>query len=224
MLPTPSSDVLQMLAEVIEAHDIRTTIVENRVMLPDSRLAFNLGVKPGPRESVIQLDVGTQAPMLGDGTVWESFAGMGATRLAAEHNALQKFVLGPLHALLSAFADHPSEGHEVRWLSWEGPAGSWRVCASRVLVYQVASDSSALAEEYPAFLQQLYELFVSEVSPGLHWCEVFFASLDGRPSAAEVQLDNWPWPHASEALARWHVPPPQGYSSGRHLLVALPEV
>jgi hypothetical protein len=217
---TPESDLLDALAKTLESHGITAATTENQVALPDSGLVFMVRVQPAPQRSdstIVQLDVGSHAPILGRRIVWNSFAGVGASRTVAAQNAFSKFVFGPFHALLGALGNHRCGSDGTEWLDWCGSSGSWRVCASPLLIQ---GDASSVG--YSTFSNQLREVFVSDVSPGLHWCDVFFASLNGSLSAAEVRLDNSPWPRASELLASWHVSPKQGYRSGRHFLVALP--
>jgi hypothetical protein len=217
---TAESELLDALAQTLEECGIAAATTENQVVVRDSGLVFMVRVQPAPPRSdstIIQLDVGSHAPILGQRIVWNSFAGIGASRTVAERNAFSKFVFGPFHALLGALGNHPCGSDGTEWLNWRGSSGSWRVCASPLLIQGNASSVG-----YATFTDQLREAFVSDVPPGLHWCDVFFASLNGSLSAAEVRLDNSPWPRASELLASWHVSPKQGYRSGRHFLVALP--
>ena len=217
-------DLLEMFAKTVEAHGVKTAISANRVLLPDSGLAFILSVRPCPPRpdlTLIQLDIDTSAPLLAEHAehvVRHSFGGLGASRSEAERDAFCRFILGPFHALLSALGNHQCPADRTEWLDWRGCSGSWRVCTSPLLVH--GDDPSSVG--YSTFADRLRELFVSEVPAGLHWCEVFFASLEGKPTAAEVRLDNSLWPRASEALASWQVSPQKGYRSGRHFLVALP--
>jgi hypothetical protein len=217
---TDKCDLPEVLANAIEAHGIKAAIRENQVVLADSSLVFTLHARPHetrPDSIIIQLDVGTQAPLLAD-SVWHSFAGLGPSRPEAERNALGRFILGPLHTLLSALGNHQCPDDGTEWLEWHGRSGSWRVCTSPLLVH--GGDPSSV--HYSTFVHQLRDLFGAEVPPGLHWCEVFFASVDGKLCTAEVRLDNSLWPRASELLASWHVSPQEGYRSGRHFFVALP--
>jgi hypothetical protein len=216
---TTEFDLLEALAKTVEAHGISAAISENLVVLPSSGLAFSVHVHPHSSHgdtTMIQLDVGTAAPLLAGRTAWQSFAGLGASRPLAERDAFAKFIMCSFHALLSALGNH--QDPETEWLEWRGPSGSWKVCTSPLLVH--GGDPSSMG--YSTFVDTLHALFASDVSPGIHWCEVFFASVDGNLAAAEVRLDNSPWPRASEALASWHVAPQQGYRSGRHFFVALP--
>lgn len=144
-------------------------------------------------------------------------AGVGPNRSEAEHNAFGRFILGPFHVLLSVLANVHDDCAEAEWLEWRSAASAWRVCTSRLLV--LGGDTAAV--DYQSFLERLRELFVSEVSPGLHWCDVFFASVDGTPTV-DVRLDSEPWPKAGEALARWFAAPAQDFQSYRHFFVALP--
>lgn len=212
--------MLDALAKTLETHGIAAVRNENQVALPDCGLVFMARVQEAPPRSdstIIQLDVGSHAPILGQRIVWNSFAGVGASRTEAERNAFGKFVLGPMHTLLVTLGNHRCPSDATEWLDWRGSSGSWRVCTSPLLIQ---GDASSVG--YSTFTDRLREMFVSDVSPGLHWCDVFFASHNGSLSGAEVRLDNSAWPRASELLASWRVSPKQGYSSGRHFFVALP--
>jgi Family of unknown function (DUF6348) len=75
---------------------------------------------------------------------------------------------------------------------------------------------------YLSFRDRLQALFVRQASQEIHWCETFFASLNGNLAGADVSLDNEPWQAARIELEAWHVAPAEGYRSGRHFLLAIP--
>jgi len=211
----------QALIELIEAHGLRGSVGDGRIVVNSpSPLVFVLDVQERsqrPDTTMVQLNIATLSAM-SDKPVWHAFAGIGEDRLAAERNALGKFVMGPFHTLLSAFGNHscPSDGTE--WSDLRSQHGAWRVCDSPLLV----QGGDPIEVGYAEFFAQLRDLFISGAARGVHWCDVFFASLDGESVAAEVQLDNEQWPEASRALAHWHCPPRTGYRSARHFFVALP--
>lgn len=66
-------------------------------------------------------------------------------------------------------------------------------------------------------------MFVDEAAPGLHWVSVFFAFLDGKSIAYDIQLDGEKWEGAQEAWNEWRYDAPPGYVSGRHFFIAVPQ-
>jgi len=209
------------MLELIKAHGLRGSIEAGRVAVESpSPLVFVLDVQDRPTRSdttMIQLNIAT-CSAIANKAVWHAFSGIGEDRPAAAREAFGKFIMGPFHTLLSAFGNHrcPSDGTE--WSALRAQHGAWRVCDAPLLVQ--GGDPTEVG--YAQFFAQLRDLFTSGVAPGVHWCEVFFASVDGKSVAAEVHLDNELWPEASRALAHWHRPRQVGYRSARHFFVALP--
>jgi hypothetical protein len=212
---------MEALVELVEAHGLNGSVEKGRVVVHSPNpLVFVFEVQDGPKRpdtTMVQLNIATMSAM-SDKPVWHAFAGIGEGRFAAEREAFGKFVMGPFHTLLSAFGNHncPSDGTE--WSDLRSQHGVWRVCDSPLLVH----GGDPVEVGYADFFAQLRDLFISGAPPGVHWCEVFFASLDGQSVAADVHLDNERWPEASRALAHWHRPSPTGYRSARHFFVALP--
>jgi hypothetical protein len=214
-------NLTQALMELFKAHGLRASVEDGRVSVDSpSPLVFAWEVHEAPQrpdKTMVQLNIATHSPISAK-PVWHAFAGIAGDRPAAEREAFGKFVMGPFHTLLSAFGNHSCPADGTEWSDMRSQYVAWRVCDSPLLV----QGGDPVEVGYAEFFKQLRERFISGAAPGVHWCEVFFASLDGQPLAADVHLDNERWPEASQALAHWHRPLPIGYRSARHFFVALP--
>jgi hypothetical protein len=217
-MTTPFSE---LLSTALSAHTIDHTSSGPSIELPLSGVTFDGEFVDGPIHVdtvLLQLNVATAAPLLDGRVVRQSFAGIGASRQMAERDAFGKFLLGSLHVLLCTLAAHECDSDGTAWSIWGNGAAQWRVCDSALLVQ--GADPTSI--DYAQYHSRLEALFIQSASHELHWCETFFASLNGTLTGAEVCLDNAHWPDASIALRAWHVAPANGYRSGRHFMLAVP--
>jgi hypothetical protein len=215
---TPFSE---LLSAALSAHSIVHVSIGARIELPLSSVVFEGDYLDGPVHVdtvIVQLNVSTTAPMLEGRAVRQSFAGIAADRQAAERDAFGKFLLGSFHVLLCTLAAHACDSDGTEWSIWGDGSARWRVCDSALLVQ--GADPASI--DYVRYYRRLKELFVETASNNVHWCETFFASLNGSLTGAEVCLDNAPWEAAHVALQTWHVAPTSGYRSGRHFMLAIP--
>jgi hypothetical protein len=167
---------------------------------------------------LLQLNVKTGAPLLGGRVIQQSFAGLGDDRESAEKNAFGKFLLTSFHVVLSGLASHSCEQDGTEWSVWSGGELQWRICDSPLIVQ--GGDPTTVG--YSSFRDRLQALFVKQASREIHWCETFFASLNGSLVGTDIRLDNEPWPAAHEEMEAWHVAPAEGYRLCRHFFLAIP--
>jgi hypothetical protein len=205
----------------LNEHSIDYIVTDDGIELPESRVTFAANVQDGPAQTegvLLQLNVTTGAPQLGSRLIQQSFAGLGSDRDSAEKNAFGRFLLSSFHVILSGLASHSCEQDGTEWSVWGSGDSQWRVCDSPLLVQ--GGDPTSVG--YSAYLKRLETLLIQQASPGLHWCETFFCSLNGSLIGIDIRLDNEPWQAAHEELEAWHVAPAEGYRSGRHFLLAIP--
>jgi len=217
-MSTPFSE---LLSTALSAHSIEYIAVGARMELRTSGVIFDGEIVDGPVHVdtvIVQFNVATGAPMLRGRVIRQSFAGIGADRQAAERDAFGKFLLGSFHVLLCTLAQHACDSDGTEWSIWGNVGNRWRVCDSALLVQ--GADPASI--DYAQYHRHLEALFVQTASHELHWCETFFACLNGSLTGAEVCMDNVPWEDANIALRAWHVAPTNGYRSGRHFMLAVP--
>jgi hypothetical protein len=87
------------------------------------------------------------------------------------------------------------------------------------LITQGFDDPSAVP--FDPVQSELDRAFVGLSLSGVHWVEAFFAFLDGKRNALDVQLDGNPWPEGNRIVERWDFHPGGRYHSGRYFFVAL---
>lgn len=217
------SYVADGISEALGRHGIVHSVKDECITLTDNSLRFYIEVHdrevPRGSDMMIQLNVGTVAPALGDRIIWETFAGIGEDRRAAEGNALGKFLTCPFHVILSALAGRNYEDGGVKWASWQGASDRWRVCDSLLLLHGV--DPASVPFQGP--FERLRREFENDAAPGLHWVSVFFAFLNGALTGNDIQLDGAPWNAAQRVFEDWTFKAPKQYFSGRYFFVALPD-
>jgi hypothetical protein len=181
----------------------------------------------GSAQVQVQVDFAVQSPRMGAVPFLDSFGGLGATREAAELNALQKFVQGSFHVIVESLTTHscpPGDGEAdaVEWEDWVGESGAaWRVCTGPLLI--LATREGARIDGFGEFFPALTDLFRARVSPGPHWMRLFLGAIDGGHVGSEVLVDGGVWADGQRLLDSHPWTYPQGYASLRHLLIALPK-
>jgi hypothetical protein len=146
--------------------------------------------------------------------ICESFAGMGETREARIQNALEAFVSNSLHVLLKVFlgADchertnpYTITNHGVRFTVTDGHA-----------LLRANAAASPGTDWFKGF-QELLE--TRPLPEGTHWIRIYYAQLDGKPSALELLLDGRTWADAMPAARGLAWPRLDGFLSLRLFLV-----
>lgn len=216
--------LLNALREAFLAHGLEGGITEGGLALPDQlRLSPRVSVRDtahGPVQLLVDFTI--ESPRLARPMI-DSFAGVGATREAAEQDACGKFLQGSLHVIAGSLTDQRRDAGPADWDEWtsgNAPGShAWRVCSGPVL--SVATRGGARIEGFDSFFEELSALFARRMPAGTHWMRVFLGSLDGERLGREVLIDGDEWPEAEQLLEQhaWVYPP--GYASLRHLLVAL---
>src|SRR4051794_10872770 len=163
------SDLIRdALSEALRRHGLTAQQMGAEIHAPDDlviRPAVNLH-SAEPDSVTLQLDITTSSPLLAPREIADAFAGIGATRDAAEMNALAKFLLGSFHVLIEALSRHQCESNQVDWVSWHRPDYEWRVCMGPLLTHSLAEHTGN--ETYPAFIEKLRGLFLASAPPGAH--------------------------------------------------------
>jgi len=224
--PALSATALQFLNHALNAHGIPSVIKDGATRIIAAPLLLEPQVFDVPTQTpaaalgaLVQLDVRAESPHTAPRFILESFAGVGDSPAAALQDAIQKFLSGTFHVVVTALAGHHCESEQTEWLDWPGAGAGWRVCAGGFMVHGDATTDSS----YPEFFHELETLFRARASAGPHWVRVFVASLNGTLTAAEVMLDNEPWKAAEALVRKWNWQPPSGYRSLRHFFIALPK-
>lgn len=169
---------------------------------------------------MIQVDFAVTSPRM-DGVLFlDSFAGFAPTRDEAEKDALGKFLRGSFHGIIEALTTHACDSQQVEWEHWRGAGGEWRVCLAPVLLQ--SANAGERIGGFQEFFAQLVRLFESRMPCGPHWMRVFLASYEGRISGSEVLVDGTSWEPGETLLASHGWSLPTGYSTIRHLSIALP--
>jgi hypothetical protein len=209
------------ISKALDGHGIAHVAKDECIALTESDVRFYIEVRDrmiaDKPDVMIQLNIGTAAPMLDGRTIWESFAGVGEDRRAAEANALGKFLSCQFHVILSALAGHRCEDDVAQWEIWKGARGAWRMCNSPLLL--IGIDPAKIS--FDGFYEHLKREFQARATPGLHWGSVFFAFLNGTLTGNDVQLDGAPWAGAASAIGELAFDLPAGYFSGRYFFLAL---
>jgi hypothetical protein len=213
--------LLNALREAFVARGLEGAVTDGVLSLPDQ-----LRVSPRviERDDVngaaqVHVEFTIESPRLRQ-PLFDSFAGVGATRDDAERSALDKFLQGSLQVIVGSLTDHRHGIGDVDWDDWDAPGHGWRVCSGPVLM--VATRGGARIEGYAEFFDDLASRFQAIMPAGSHWMRVFIGSLDGDRRGSEVLVDGVEWPEGQALVNEhaWAYPP--GYASLRHLLIALP--
>jgi hypothetical protein len=181
----------------------------------------------GSTQAQVQVDFAVNSPRLGGLALVDSFGGLGATREAAEMNALQKFQQGSFHVIaeaLTARADPAREGEceQVEWEEWVAESGAtWRVCSGPLL--SLSTREGGRIDGFAEFFPALAELFRARMPAGPHWTRMFIGAIDGGHVGSEVLVDGAVWTEGQQLLDAHAWDYPAGYASLRHLFIALPK-
>lgn len=188
-----------------------------RIRVPEHNLVFEPALYRGREfhEEVVQLDVRIWSPKFGRRVLIESVAGVDADNGARIANAIEKFCLGDLHAILSVCAGDKYGADQVEWEEWTNGRRHWRVCLGPLLCLH----EDAPEVDYAGFLDDLRELALLDLTQETHWIRIFYMSDGTRRASAEALLDNDPWPAAQAILEAKAWPNIGSVYAYRHFLV-----
>lgn len=219
-----SERLVEMLTCALSAHEVVSRQDGNSVAIDSAGLLFlcNEGqAMQHPNTLIIQVSIGTRAPLLGGRTLWTTFAGVGPDVDAAVLNGFEKFLLCPFHVILSALGGHLCDRDYEEWRTHVAPSGEvWRICDSPLLT------QGATAPERVPFSQiqdGIVQAVLRAAPLDVHWVEAFYAYLDGQRRAIDVQFDGEPWAEGAAILSDWAYAPTDGYESGRYFFIAIPQ-
>lgn len=230
MLWWMSELLLDALLGACKSHGIGAERADGLVRVQDGlTLAPRVSAREPPAGSnqvQVQVDFAVQSPRLPSTPMIDSFGGLGATREAAELNAMQKFLQGSFHVIVESLTTHscttgPDGADAVEWEGWTGSTGAgWRACTGPLLI--VATREGGRIDGFAEFFPALTDLFRERVGPGPHWMRIFLGAIDGSHVGSEVLVDGAIWTDGQQLLDAhpWTFPP--GYASLRHLTIALP--
>ena len=171
--PALSATALQFLNHALNAHGIPSVIQDGATRIIAAPLAFVTQVFDVPTQTpaaalgaLVQLDVRAESAHTAPRFIVESFAGAADSPAAALQDAIQKFLSGTFHVLVTALAGHHCESEQTEWLDWPRADAGWRVCAGGFMVHgDAATDSS-----YPEFFHELETLFPRVPRPARIGC------------------------------------------------------
>ncbi|QGZ96693.1 DUF6348 family protein [Terricaulis silvestris] len=218
-----SQDLLsELLAEALVAHGIRFSREGGALVLQDAPMAFRTDVQKSavhPNSVVMQVAFATEAAALDGRVIWNVFAGVGENEGAAIKNGFMKFLLGPFHVLVSALGGHVCSKGSEEWRELCNEGGSkWSICDSPLITQGFDNPASV---PFGAVQTALENAFTTLSPSGVHWVEAFFAFLNGKRTALDVQLDGNAWPEGTQIVEGWDFQPGPGYKSGRYFFIAL---
>jgi hypothetical protein len=217
-----TEQLLKSLQVSFASHGVESERSGNAIRTPDG-----LAIEPRvlPRDAVggtaqVQVDFAIESPLLPGLPFLDSFGGVGETQENAEMNAFSKFLQGSFHVIAEALAAHTCEEDQVEWEDWTAKGHSWRVCSGPLLM--IASRAGSRIDGFQDFFPELNRLFSETMAAGPHWMRVFLGALDGKHVGSEVLVDGEVWPAGQALLDGHEFTLPTGYTSFRHLLIALP--
>jgi hypothetical protein len=217
--PTQPIDLLDLLQKLFAGHGVEATIDDDWVRLdrPFTRcMARVVNETPHAAALVIQLDV---LIYIGFGQlVFESFAGIGATRDEAVANAIEAFATGSLHVILATVFRPDVTDNQVVREEWPIGGRPWRVTIGGVACKGIGAqppDTFGLS-----WVDQFRQRLEREQLPnGTHWIRIYHAQDGTRTEECEVLLDNSTWTTMQVDARQFDWPKSDGFSSVRLFLM-----
>lgn len=215
-------DVLAELLRAVTEHGLAAIRSEAHIDVENGRLllageVFVHSEQPG--QVTVTVEVIAATPQFEGRPIVETFAGWGPDARQAATQAFLKFLTTSFHVLIESFTSHACEG-QVERERWARVDAAWTVFSGPVT--SQSGGPSTIGAAFPAFYEQLTQLFSRTLAPCPHAVSVYLGAFHGELKAVEVRLDSEPWPEAESLVRAQPWPLTDYYQSQRHFLVALP--
>lgn len=208
-----------VLQQLFRAHGVESSVQDDWLVFVEQGYRANAQIVQeidNPRALILQLDVRLQ--LGNEVTLIEAVAGWGADVNAAAKHALDQFVSGSFHVLLTAFfgraVKDQAEMEEI-------VIGSQRrrITSGNVTTWGRIPEASAGQPEMGWFREFRKRLEGKPLPPGTHWVRLYYCQSQGQSLACEVLLDNQPWLDFQAEMAAYPWPVSREYYSVRWFLV-----
>ncbi|QDE39791.1 hypothetical protein FIV34_11525 [Luteibacter pinisoli] len=223
--PGQVADPTEMLAHALRSHGIEVTRVGDVLLLPgDLGLKASVHDVPSanPGTYMVGYELIALSPLTANKPVFSSMFGHGDSREKAITNSFVKTMIGPLHVMLEALANHVCDPPRTTLETWVAATASWNVFEGQVVTEESEGWTHSLTSTYrehgwPA----LRRMFEATQGRGHHSISVTLASFNSEVSGIDILLDDEPWVEAVEHFQTLPWQTGAGYESARHFAIAL---